>query len=89
MSGTSMITLMHAQIVPQFVGMRHITKTTTVTVHALLAQAHPTMPCICLVLFTVECSISSHLGLHDSWHIYYDISEAFHMPRPHRPILAI
>ena len=49
MLGTSMITLMPRSF-PQFVGMRHITKTTTFTVHALLAQARPTMPCICLVI---------------------------------------
>ena len=49
MSGTSMITLMPRSF-QQFVGMRHITKTTTVTVYAFLAQACPTMPCICLVI---------------------------------------
>ena len=57
MSGTSMITVRHindyshAQIVSTICG--HETYyDTTVTVYALLAQAHPTMPCNCLVIIT-------------------------------------
>ena len=39
----------HAQIVSRICGHE-----TTVIAHALLAQARPTMPCICLVILREE-----------------------------------